>query len=112
MIDASNSPGIDSTYVAKPADTNAAAIYTVPTGVARAQLIGITSAANGASNITISINDGSADYQMLWTYALGANTSRTDNFGYPVMQAGWSLKVTTSNANNASFVATVRELVI
>lgn len=104
-------PGIDTTHFAKPADTNAATIYSVPTGVSSAKLMGMNIAANAASNVTVAINNGTTDYQLLWTYALGANTSREDDFGGPVLQAGWSLKVTTSNANNASFVATIREFI-
>jgi len=105
-------PGKPSTYVAKPADTNAATLYSVPTGVAQAQLVGINTAVNGAANITVAVNNGSADYQLLWTYAMSANTQRRDTFGHPVLQAGWSLKVTTSNADDAAFVATIIEQVL
>jgi len=111
-MEAENNAGKDSTHVAKPADTNAATIYSVPTGVARAQLLGMNIVNNGAANVTVSINNGSADYQLLWSFSLPANEQRLDTFGNPVMQSGWSLKVQTSNADDTSFVATIRETVI
>lgn len=106
-----NAPGLDIPAILKPANTSAAAIYTVPTGVSRAQLIGMNIAALAAANASVFLNDGSTDYELVPTFAMGANTFRSETFGYPVLLAGYSLKVQTSSANNMSFYATVREFI-
>lgn len=94
------------TFYAAPADTNAATIYTCPSSWATIRAIHI--AANGASNVTVAINNGS-DRHVLHTYALGANTYVTLNLGHPVLNNGDTVKVTTSNADDAFFTLTVGE---
>lgn len=102
--------GIEATYAAIPADTNAATLYSVPTGIDHAHVDSINIAVNGASNVTVQVNNGTTDYPLLWTFAMGANTQRRDEFGV-VLQPGWSIKVTTSNADDACFVANIREFI-
>lgn len=102
--------GIEATHFAKPADTNAATIYTCPTGIDHAHFDSLSVAVNGAANITVQVNNGTADYELLWTVAFAANTRAQYEFGF-VLQPGWAVKVTTSNADDASFVANVREFI-
>lgn len=104
-----NSTGNRQTYFAKPADTNAATVYTVGTNVVSATLEAVNMAATGAAAATVWINDGSTDYLLTDALSVGANTTDTREFGNPVLRAGYSVKVKTSSANNLTFAVTIAE---
>jgi hypothetical protein len=103
-----NTTGARATYFSKPADTNAATIYT-NSNVKFATLQAVNIAATGAASATVWVNNGSTDYLVLDAKSISANTTETYTFGNPVLQDGWSIKVKTSSANNITFTATVAE---
>jgi hypothetical protein len=96
------------TFFSKPADTNAATVYScaIP---GSATLESVNIAVTGASNVTVWINNGSTDYLLLDAFVMAANTQVLHSFGNPVMRDGWAIKVKTSNADDATFVVTVAE---
>jgi hypothetical protein len=97
------------TASSKPADTNYATIYTVPTNVRRSVLVGMNIAVEGASSVTVAYNDGSTDVLLVPALSMSANTFRTENFSNVALQEGWLVKVKTSNADDATFVLTYAE---
>lgn len=97
------------TAYSKPADVNYATIYTVPSGVRRAVLIGMNIAVTGASSVTVAYNNGSTDVLLIDALSMSANTFRTDDFGNVALQEGWLVKVKTSNADDTTFVLTYAE---
>lgn len=96
------------TFFAKPADLNAATIYTA-TGVQKATLEGMNIAVTGASNVTVWLNNGTTDYLLLDAFVMAANTQVLHSFGSPTLRNGWAVKVKTSNADDATFTLTVAE---
>lgn len=96
------------TFFSKPADTNAATIYTA-NEVRSSTLEAINIATTGASNVTVWLNNGTTDYLLLDALVMGANEQVVYTFGNPVMRDGWSVKVKTSNADDATFTLTVAE---
>lgn len=104
-----NVQGNIQTAYSKPADTNYATIYTVPTGAHRAVLLGMNIAVTGASSVTVAYNNGSTDVLLIDALSMAANTFRTDDFGNIALQEGWTVKVKTSNADDTTFVLTYAE---
>ena len=105
-----NSPGARQTFFSKPANTTANTIYTCAVGAGgSATLDSINIACTGACNITIWLNNGTTDYPLLDAFAVSANTSEQGDFGQPTLRDGWSIKVMTSNADDATFTAVVAE---
>lgn len=99
------------TKFAKPADTNAATIYTVPGAPARARLVGLNISGDVTSGAaTVWINDGSTDWLVLDAKAISANTTEVYDFGHPILSAGHSVKVKTSAASKITFALTVSEM--
>lgn len=96
------------TFFSKPADTNAATIYTA-SEVRSATLEAMNIATTGASDVTVWLNNGTTDYLLLDAFVMAANTQLLHTFGNPVMRDGWSVKVKTSNADDATFTLTVAE---
>lgn len=96
------------TFFSAPANTNAATIYSA-SQVRAATLEAISIATTGAANVTVWLNNGTTDYLLLDAYVMAANTQVLHTFGNPVLRSGWAVKVKTSSANNATFVATVAE---
>jgi hypothetical protein len=104
------SVGSRQTFFSKPANTTANTVYTCALGVGdTATLEAINIACTGACNITIWLNNGSTDYLLLDAFAVSANTSELGDFGNPVLRDGWSVKVMTSNADDATFTVVVAE---
>jgi hypothetical protein len=102
--------GSRQTFFSKPANTTANTIYTCALGAGdTATLEGINICCNGASNVTVYLNNGTTDYEQLWTFAMSANTQLTHTFVNPVLRDGWSVKVMTSNADDTVFTLTVAE---
>lgn len=93
-------------YVA-PAVTTAITLYTCPSKWATVRALHIDT--NGASNVTVSIYDGTTERYLLNAHAVGANSFETHNFGHPVMNEGDLFKVITSNADDCFFTLTVGE---
>jgi hypothetical protein len=104
-----NVQGNIQTAHSKPADTNYATIYTVPTGAHRSVLLGMNIACTGASNVTVAYNNGSTDVLLMDAFVMGANIHRTEDFGNIALQEGWLVKVKTSNADDTTFVLTYAE---
>ena len=102
-------PGTWQTFFSKPAVITAVTMYTVPASVKSARFVSMNIATTLASNVTVWLNDGSTDRLLLDALAMGANAQRADTFGHPELKAGWSVKVMTSNADDASFTLTVAE---
>lgn len=96
------------TRFAKPADTNAATMYTV-TSIPRAALDHLNIASTGAAAYTVWINDGTTDYLLADAISLGANSRVDLDFGEPSLLEGWSVKVKTSSANNLTFTLVMAE---
>jgi hypothetical protein len=96
------------TRFAKPADTNAATMYTVES-LPRAHLDSLNIASTGAASYTVWINDGTTDYLLADAISLGANARVDLDFGQPVLLEGWSVKVKTSSANNLTFALQIAE---
>ena len=96
------------TFFSKPANTNAATIYTC-NNVRSATFEAINIATTGASNVTVWVNNGSTDYLLLDAYAMASYDQVLHTFGHPVMRDGWTVKVKTSNADDPTFVLTVAE---
>jgi hypothetical protein len=93
----------------KPADTNYATIYTVPTGAQRSIMLGMNIAITGASSVTVAYNNGSTDVLLMDAVSKSANTSELHDFGPIALQPGWLVKVKTSNADDTTFVLTYAE---
>jgi hypothetical protein len=104
-----NVQGNIQTAHSKPADTNYATIYTVPTGAHRSLLLGMNIAVEGASSVTVAYNNGSTDVLLVPAKSMAANTYETADFGNVALQEGWLVKVKTSNADDATFVLTYAE---
>jgi hypothetical protein len=101
--------GTIQTTHSKPADTNYATIYTAPTDARRAIIVGLNIATTGASNVTVAYNNGTTDVLLLDAYVMAANTTQLFDFGHIALQEGWTVKVKTSNADDATFVLTYSE---
>lgn len=96
------------TRFAKPADTNAATMYTV-TSIPRAALDHMNIASTGAAAYTVWMNDGTTDHLLADAVSLGANSRVDLDFGEIPMLEGWAVKVKTSSANNLTFVLVIAE---
>jgi hypothetical protein len=102
-------PGNIQTAHSKPADTNYATIYTVPTEVKRAIIVGMNIAVTGASSVTVAYNNGTTDVLLLDALSMSANTTQLFDFGNVALQEDWLVKVKTSNADDTTFVLTYAE---
>jgi len=102
-------PGDWQTFFSKPADTVSNTIYTVPSGVKVARIVSMNIATTGASNVTVWINDGTADRLQLDANVMAANTKLTETLGHAALKTGWIVKVMTHNADDATFTLTVAE---
>lgn len=98
------------TIAAKPADTNAATIYS-PASPAVGILNSIHIASTATADATVWWNDGSTDYLLLDAYTMPANEAVTFTFGGPVVRGGDGavIKVKTSSASNLTFTARIDE---
>lgn len=97
------------TFFSKPSDTSAATIYTAPTYILSTTMEAVNIAATGAADATVWLNDGSTDYLLLDAKSLKANTTEEYDFGNPVLEPGYAIKVKTSSANNLTFTVTIAE---
>lgn len=95
------------TYFSKPADTNAATVFTSAAEAVTVESLNI--ATTLAANVTVWIYNGTTDYLQLDAYAMGANANALFTFGNPVLRSTWAVKVMTSNADDATFTLTVAE---
>ena len=102
-----NSTASRQTFFSKPATTNATTIYTA-TNVKTATLEAINIATTGASDVTVWIGNGT-DYLLLDAYPMPANSQVLHSFGDPVLLDTWTVKVKTSNADDATFTLTMAE---
>lgn len=96
------------TFFSKPANLTANTAYTC-NNVRTATLEAVNIATTGASNVTVWINNGTTDYLLLDAFVMAANTQVLHTFGNPVLRDGWTIKVMTSNADDATFTVTVAE---
>ena len=102
--------GSRQTFFSKPADTNAATVYTCVLGAGdTATLEAVNIATTGASNVTVWLNNGTTDILQIDAFVMAANTQVLHSFGNPVLRDGWSIKVMTSNADDATFTVVVAE---
>lgn len=100
--------GRPKTYVAKPADTNEATIFTA--GEAQATLVALLlcNTDSGAQTATVQWSDGTTDWDIYTALSVAANTSV---FAEPfiVIPAGGSIKITQGAASKITFHVTVVE---
>jgi flagellar basal body rod protein FlgG len=102
--------GSRQTFFSKPANTTANTVYTCALGTGdTATLEAVNIAVTGASNVTVWVNNGTTDYLLLDAFVMAANTQLLHSFGNPVLRDGWSIKVMTSNADDATFTVVVAE---
>lgn len=105
-----NTQGQRSTVFAKPADTNAATVYTAPAGGKGSTLLGIAICAGTSATATVMINDGTTDWNLLTAKSVSANTTETYEFGNPVLKPGYTLKVQSGTGNTLTYIATLAEV--
>jgi O-glycosyl hydrolase len=105
-----DSNGSRQTFFSRPANTTANTVYTCALGVGdTATLEAVNIATTGASNVTVWINNGTTDYLQMDAVVMAANTQVLHTFGNPVLRDGWSVKVMTSNADDATFTVVMAE---
>lgn len=105
-----NFPGSWQTFFQAPTTTAAAAVYSVPTGVKSAVLIGLNiSATTGGAAATVWISNGVTDYPVLDAKSITANTAELYTFGNPVLKTGWSVKIKDGTGSKLTFAATIAE---
>ena len=110
MSTAFNKTGQRQTKFSAPSVTTAVTAYTVPTTGKGETLQAVNIAANGASTVSVMINDGSTDYYLLHTYTSTANSTETYSFGEPFLLPGWAIKVQTNSANSTTFTITLEQV--
>jgi O-glycosyl hydrolase len=104
------SDGSRQTFFSKPANTTANTVYTCALGAGdTATLESVNIATTGASNVTVWLNNGTTDILQIDAFVMAANTQVLHSFGNPVLRDGWSIKVMTSNADDATFTVVVAE---
>lgn len=103
-------PGNWQVLFSAPTTTTAATIYSVPTGVKSARIVGLNiSATTGGAAATVWLNNGTTDYPLLDAKAITANTAEKYDFGYPALKTGWSVKVKDGTGSKLTFTLTVAE---
>lgn len=99
-----NATGRRRTSFKAPADTTAVS-FTAVTEVTVLEALTISATTGGAA-ASVWINDGADDWPLMDAVALSANTTQTYDFGNPVLQSGWSLKVKDGTGAKLTFTAT------
>lgn len=102
--------GSRQTFFSAPTTTSAATIYSVPTGVKSAVVVGLNIAAtSGGAAATAWINNGTTDFPVLDAKSVSANTSELYTFGNPALKTGWSFKVKDGTGSKLTFTLTIVE---
>lgn len=100
------------TKIAKPANTTAVELYVSPSGGKGSTLLGVAISAGGTgAAASVIINDGSTDWYLLNGKAVTANTTEIYDFGTPILDPGYKLKVVDGTGNLLTFTATFGEIV-
>ena len=92
-----------------PADTNEATIFTAAKGNSVISLRICNVDGTNAADATVRYNDGSTDFALISTKSIAADDYLYEPDFFLPMQSGWTLKVTSSAANDLVFTIVVLE---